>query len=479
MSKPVPVDFKPNVRNLSINDFGPDYVGKRYQARATDKERKKQVNKKFATIPECIAWGEVKLAEFTTGVDRAGAVLLKDVMKEWLESKDARGNDENGMREQRRLMERAIEFGISNLKSPSIIRDTQRFMKTLSGLVPIGRKKYTPDGSLVPRDYRELSAPTRRRYVMHFRDLGNFCCHASRRYLQFNPFQALEAPTLDDTIMPVFNLEECGRFVSPQALCLPEGLYWAFRLYSGMRLQECSKLRWEHVLWDQKRIWVKLEFGKKVKRNKERLLILQDELIELLRAKASVQGEFVFSDKIRLRNNNADIKAFRAHCARLGITIGDRVGHSLRGTNASILLAAGLDPIGLMDHLGHTTLSMTRKYTRASQFFRETVREWKGQLRLLPRCKESANAALGNGSQSLAIAEEPSPEDEIGECIIALLPDESPVFIESNGSMRLVARANLGSSTERCRGSSPLVRTTLEQQDLECNRDSLLRYGSD
>lgn len=472
-TKPFPhaIKYAPRVKGLQVIDYGPAHPGSRYMARAMDKERHKPVSEKFATIPECIAFGERKLAEFTTGIDRGGRVLMKDAVKEWLESKDARGNAEGGIAEQRGLMDRAMEYGITDLKSTTIIRDTQRFLKNLTSKRPVGKKSINSNRTLAPS--------TVRRYVMHFRDLGNFCCHASRRYLQFNPFQAVEAPTLDDTIMDVFNLDECRKFVSPQALCLTEGLYWAFRLYSGMRLQECSKLRWEHIMWDAKRIYVKLEFGKKVKRNKERLLILQDELIDLLRAKGTVQGEYVFSDKIRKRNNKSDITAFYAHCERLGITVGDRVGHSLRGTNASILLAAGLDPIGLMDHLGHTTLTMTRKYTRASQFFRESVSTWKGQIRLMPKCEGSVKAGLGNGSLTLTLDGEPAPEDEIDDLQIVMLPDASPVFTGTGGITEPIYTRVLGSSVERRVGSSPSVRTILEDNELGHESECLLRYGSD
>ena len=131
-------------------------------------------------------------------------------------------------------------------------------------------------------------------------------------------------------------------------------------LQTGMRQGEILGLRWEHVDFDHKTIYVAhTKTGRP-----RRIPISQPVAVELrsLRQDAS-QDEHVFSYgrtglKLTTFRHTWERACKQAHISGLRF-------HDLRHTFATRLRAKGVHEMDIMSLLGHTTLQMTSRYTHA------------------------------------------------------------------------------------------------------------------
>lgn len=453
MSKPFPhaIKYDRKVRHLSVIDNGPDYAGVRYMARAHDKKAGQYLSEVFPTIPECVSWGTRKIAEFTVDVSRAGQVILKEIAPKYLASLvDCKPKT---VREIKNILDGLIKAGCTDLKDKVFIEKAQAFFDGLKNKRP--RKVKLPDGQVKVID--ELSVDSKYRYVGHGISCANWCMTPANQPiygLPYNPFEAVNRKSVNyKRVKTMLLFEELQRLVSDEALAMPEGLYWAIRLWLGGRYLEMAWLRADHINWAGERVKILEEdnfdraevarldkaregysyrgphpgkVAHKELKSGERNAHMPKEMAETL-AKMTLEGrQYLFSDEIRGRSNKADVRAWRRHCRALGIKT--KVNpHCLRNSNGSLLVAAGMSMPMLLSHMGHSSEQVNLKYTRGADVYGVVAKDWDRQIRLRSNCEKTVIPRLPNGSLTLA---EPAPEDDIDDLEIVLLPDDSPVFTD-------------------------------------------------
>ena len=440
-----------------------------YRVRVYDQKVGRYRSPSFNRIADLIAFAKTTRTNFDAGIEVAGRVMMADVLPGFLATLAAKGNKPHSINEVRRVLMAADAAGVKDLKAKDIAQQAHDFLETYKPKSKFG-------GRRGPR-----SAAMRLRYVVHFRHLGRYCTRPtlmnSVALLPSNPFMALDRPKVKNGMMPIFTLEEARKWVSDEALRdlplkrhpagspgaggiehgpLVDGVYFATRLYLGQRQKETAWLRWEHILWDEKLVKVILpdevdhaeavrlklvkrgesptgtgcERGKQVKNDKERYSILPDELAEILMKIRPASGTgYVFREEVRYRHASIDGNSFRAQLKRLQIDRPDLTPHKLRSTNACLWLAAGLGESRLKSHLGHEKIEMSSHYASRANEYRVGTKDWNGEIRLRrPTAADCNVTATKRSSAGLKGAGAPSAEDEIDDCIIAILPDNSPIF---------------------------------------------------
>jgi integrase len=131
-------------------------------------------------------------------------------------------------------------------------------------------------------------------------------------------------------------------------------------LNTGMRRGEILNLRWDRVDFERRTIRVD-----RTKSGKPRCVGINTTLLELLRRRRMEEprSELVFPS---LRTGRAFVeigKAFRRACKSASIT-GLRF-HDLRHTFASRLIERGVDIVTVKELLGHSTITLTQRYTHS------------------------------------------------------------------------------------------------------------------
>lgn len=141
-------------------------------------------------------------------------------------------------------------------------------------------------------------------------------------------------------------------------------------LHTGMRFGEVAALRWDHCNFDQRLITV-MESGRRMttKSGRSRTIPMTEDVRKmLLRRKAESRHDRVFRNTQDMPQRRAD-RTFKTVVGELGFNEGivDRrqvvVFHTLRHTFASWLAIRGVPLITIRDLLGHSTISMTERYS--------------------------------------------------------------------------------------------------------------------
>lgn len=450
MTKPTKLPWSIHGSILAL-DHGPAFVN-RYQVRVRDRETKKYKSERYPTEEEAKDWATKQAAKFTLGQDSAGTCTITGTKEEYLLALKARDRTPDYIRSQGVLLDGVVAAGIDNLRAKGIMPALQRYVAGLKNRHPhYAGKKIVPG----------ISPATRKKVVIELCGYGNWLCHPLRRYLPYNPFEALEKPETDKRVLPTFSMDECRKLTTDAAMSTWEGLYWAFRLYVGTRQKETAWMRWEHILWDEKRVFVQLaddddkreaqmlgsarktrrgkrdleprkrDILKRVKRRKERHAYLPDEFSAVLKLRQGEPGHYVFPDEFRARALTWEHKKYKAHLDALSITRGAKCPHRLRATHASLMNAAGMSEYSLMEFMGHESLDTTRKYAKGSTRYIEQVRGWNKTICLRqvpPLCNERATEATKtdhNGQRSTS-EEGTAAGDE--EDLYVILPSTSEVL---------------------------------------------------
>lgn len=421
----------------SIYDKGEGKRG-RFQARVWDKETKARTNESFSTLAEAKAWADIQSAKFELGQDRAGAITITAKREEYLLWLRGQGRSKAYVEQTSRFLGQVVAAGIDNMKSKSIVRDAANFMDGLRNRVRHGHPQ-------------ELKPATRSRLVSQLRCFGNWLTNPVRRYLITNPFKGVACPRIPKQMLPVFTVTECRLLCTDRALADEEGLHWALRLYTGLRAEEATWLRWEHIMFDQRRIRVKkaddldtceaaalarpdrknAHIGKTLKGEKDRLAILQDELAEILLKRRGEPQQYLFSAAMRARNPSTERRKYVKHLMDLGIPVDGRVPHRLRATCASILLAGGLDVYQLLEHLGHSEMDTTKKYVRNAGLFREQCHTWGGKFFFRTPCHSGATGAGNQGQAGADTTGMDSAPADAEEELFILLPSTSDLLAQA------------------------------------------------
>ena len=131
---------------------------------------------------------------------------------------------------------------------------------------------------------------------------------------------------------------------------------------SGLRLSECTNLKFEDLELDEKIGWVRNGKG-----GKDRIFILSEKLgkhIQKYQKKKKLSG-YIFQTKERQFSARSVQKIIANATQRAGIN--KKVSpHTLRHSFATHLLESGVDIRKIQELLGHSDLSTTQIYTKVS-----------------------------------------------------------------------------------------------------------------
>ena len=221
-----------------------------------------------------------------------------------------------------------------------------------------------------PKDVKEEDAKLYIGHLMSERNLKPSSVNLALSSLKFfyneimknTAFNAVKPPKSEKKLPTVLTKDEISRILdaakNPKHRLLIEFLY-----SSGLRVSECVNVKIDDLDFEEK--IGKIRHGKG---NKERYIILSENLIKHLREYLKNRKEFcdyIFSVKGRHITTRQAQNIVKQAAKTAGIK--KRVFcHALRSSFATHLLEAGTDIRIIQELLGHSNLSTTQIYTKVS-----------------------------------------------------------------------------------------------------------------
>ena len=293
-----------------------------------------------------------------------GRVMTAAAMADYLAALEARGRSPSHLVNVRAtLTELAIE--VPRLDSDDAQRALQRWWATLA------KRSHGGHGAQGER----MSPATRNRKLTEARALCRWLIRQDR--LSSDPTRRLERLAVDSYLRPQFSLDELRTIV--RATGDPQWLRLCLLVYLGMRDGEVDLIRWSDVDESGKVIALRLRAGTTIKRRRERLVPIPDELLAILTERRDKPEVPVLSPTKYNRH-----LLFARALERLGIPLDGRSPHSLRHTYAGVMTATGVPGPLLSAWLGHTSAATTMLYTKLAARYSAGVEGWpRGQMRLM------------------------------------------------------------------------------------------------
>ncbi|MBM4431227.1 MAG: site-specific integrase [Chloroflexi bacterium] len=216
---------------------------------------------------------------------------------------------------------------------------------------------------------------TRNRYLTVTRGLVRWL--QKRRRVRVDPTAPIERANAPRYLKPQFSLDELRTIV--RAVGDRQHLRACLLLYLGLRDGETGLVQWQDVDWSGQCVLLRMRGGK-IKRDKERIVPLQDELAAILWPLRQDNGPV-----LPTTGANGRI-TFDRFLRRLGIDKDGRSPHSLRHCYAGLRVATG-DPAALVGFaMGHSSAATTQIYLGLAARYSQAVGDWpRGQFRLLTR----------------------------------------------------------------------------------------------
>ncbi len=174
-------------------------------------------------------------------------------------------------------------------------------------------------------------------------------------------FSQVKMPKKDNRLPEVLNKEEVKRLIN-SADNVKSRLIISLLYSSGLRVSELVNLKVEDLNLVEKTGWVR-----KGKGNKDRLIIVSENLCEELReylARRGNEGIYIFSKEKPLTTRNIQ-KIIKGTKERAGLNK-KVTPHTLRHSFATHLLEAGVDIRMIQMLLGHSSISTTQIYAHVS-----------------------------------------------------------------------------------------------------------------
>jgi len=244
--------------------------------------------------------------------------------------------------------------------------------------------KLTP--SLIQKYYaslRENSTLSNTSINYHHRLLRQALNHAVKwLYIAKNPCDIVDPPKKNKTTVQVWNVIDVhkAQIIFNDS---PIYLHVMIAMYTGMRVGEISALKWTDIDFNSaictikrtaQRVKGNLIFKEPKTENSTRLVVLQQSMIELLKREKKKQTEnrllfrssynFQFEGYISIRADGnyiePDYVSHKFHKTLLSNPELPMIRfHDLRHTNASIMLASGIDMKTMSERLGHSQIGIT------------------------------------------------------------------------------------------------------------------------
>ena len=197
------------------------------------------------------------------------------------------------------------------------------------------------------------------------RRLFNFAVHRELLDESMNPFPKTPKSGL-------FYPEKRGRrnFFTEQQIINIHGAApdWmkpliAISYYTGMRMGEVRRLRWEHVNLEAGIIQLPESKTLKDSSGVGQRIVMQKELIDLLKTLPKRSDDWVFVREDGLPYQHWDIhKPFKALLKSLGIDAERFSWKDIRHTTATLLHLKGADTMAIKDQLRHATMQTTENF---------------------------------------------------------------------------------------------------------------------
>jgi integrase len=294
---------------------------------------------------------------------RGGRFPLREVLAHVIRRMQANGRAIKHTGERQRIGEALLAAGLTDLGDPRACGIAEKWISD-----------------------QTCSDLTKHRYGMHTRALGKAALKLFAD-LPRDPFRALEVGSANIPAPALFTLDELVTLATDEAATTAWGQLFRFLLYTGCRMREGIYARWSRLDLDHATFAVlpptaaEREAGEAVKRNKGRTVVLQAELVDILRQMPHDHGDFVFPQACREAEGTTTVY-FRAHLDHLGIPVNGRHIHTLRHAHVTLSVACGVPDMQLRLSVGHGGPAMTAHYGNAAMLWRGKLSAWNGTFRL-------------------------------------------------------------------------------------------------
>lgn len=294
---------------------------------------------------------------------RGGRFPFRDVLERVLNGMRAKGRADKHVAERKRIGDALLAAGLTDLGDPRACGIAEAWINR-----------------------QECSNLTKHRYGMHTRALGRAALKCLDD-LPRDPFRALDVGSATIPAPAMFTLDELCALAGDDAASTPWGRLIRFLLYTGCRMREGMYARWSRIDLDHATFAVlppteaEREAGEAVKRNRGRTVVLQPELVDILRSMPHAHGDFLFTDQCRGAEGSTTVY-FRDHLTRLGIPVNGRHIHTLRHAHVTLSVACGVPDMQLRLSVGHGGPAMTAHYGNAAMLWRGKLAQWHGIFKL-------------------------------------------------------------------------------------------------
>lgn len=221
----------------------------------------------------------------------------------------------------------------------------------------------------------QVSPARRNKYRVIIRGMCSWACRQRPALLGDDPSANTDATSLPRFLKPHFSLPELHTLI--RNVHGKAGRWVALMAYAGLCADEARCLRYGDIDWMGRCIVMRADCGAKLKRNRERIIPLQDELAMLLsppdRPEVPIAG---------MGPGNLP-RAFQGFLDAAGVPIQGRSAHSCRHTYAAIMVATGVPTSMVGSYLGHRVAQTTLAYVGLAPRYQTAVQDWKrGEMRL-------------------------------------------------------------------------------------------------
>jgi integrase len=182
------------------------------------------------------------------------------------------------------------------------------------------------------------------------------------KLLDINPFAKINQVRLPEALPSYFTKEDFYRLLG---MIKEEWLkdIVVFAALTGMRRGEILNLRWQDVHLQRRMIHIHTSPSFKTKQGRQRVVPMNDVVLNLLSVKASrFSSEYVFHKKGRKILEDHASKKLKQYVIASGINA-ELHFHSLRHTFASWLVQDGVSLYEVQKLLGHSNISVTQVYS--------------------------------------------------------------------------------------------------------------------
>lgn len=326
--------------------------GKTFRAEVWLPHAKRYWSKSFAKASEAKAWAITETGKVIGALDPSAVIgprraSTRDIAEAYLLSLTARN------------------------RSPSHLANVKRTLAALERQVP--DLLHAGAGAAIERwlDGYAASAGTRNRMLTETRALMRWAI--KRDLIEKDPSRAMERFTKEAFLKPLFTIDEL------RTLFFHEHDYrrrFVVMTYLGLRSDEAAALLGRNIERSGNVALIRKCAGHRLKRNKERIVPLQEEMLLLV---PSVGPDEPVCPVI----DSSGSRAFRAFLRSAGVPIEGRTPHSCRHTYASIMVATGIPDQLLKGYMGHESTQTTAGYTSQATRYVHAVEHWgRGKLRI-------------------------------------------------------------------------------------------------